>query len=292
MTPGGSDHDGRVEIRLHDPGAQGLTAFAALARPLLDIDPVRHTVALSVLDGLCRTGERAAVLVSAHEQGRVAGVALRSTGRPLLVSGLPARYAGAVDEALAVADPELPGAFGPAEEVAAVAAARVARSGDRTDVAMRQRLYALAALIPPRGVAGAPRVAEAADAALLARWRLAFAAEAQGGWHDALTPAQATARAFTLGHRQLLWERAGAPVGFAVAGSPVAGTVRIGPVYTLPEHRGHGYGMAVTAAAAALAAGNRNIVLFADLANPVTNAIYPRLGFVPVHDALDVRFRS
>jgi predicted GNAT family acetyltransferase len=64
---------------------------------------------------------------------------------------------------------------------------------------------------------------------------------------------------------------------------------RIGPVYTPPEHREHGYASAVTAAAAAwaLAAGACHVVLFTDLANPVSNSIYPRLGFRPVHDAVE-----
>ncbi|MGH3873182.1 MAG: GNAT family N-acetyltransferase [Pseudonocardiaceae bacterium] len=43
---------------------------------------------------------------------------------------------------------------------------------------------------------------------------------------------------------------------------------RIAPVYTLPQHRGRGYGSAVTAAAAGWAqqAGAAQVVLFTDLA--------------------------
>nr|WP_239028149.1 GNAT family N-acetyltransferase [Pseudonocardia acidicola] len=155
------------------------------------------------------------------------------------------------------------------------------------------RLFALGELTPPAAVAGTPREAVAADRALLTRWRAAFADEATHGWRGARTPAQVTAGAFALGYRQVLWERAGEPVGLAVAGSAVAGASRIGPVYTPPAHRGRGYGSAVTAAAAAaaLADGARHVVLFTDLANPVSNAIYPRIGFRPVLDAVEVAFR-
>jgi predicted GNAT family acetyltransferase len=61
---------------------------------------------------------------------------------------------------------------------------------------------------------------------------------------------------------------------------------RLGPVYTPPERRGHRYGSAATAAATqwALDAGARHVVLFTDLANPVSNSIYPRLGYRLVHD--------
>ena len=61
---------------------------------------------------------------------------------------------------------------------------------------------------------------------------------------------------------------------------------RIGPVYTPPEHRCHGYAAAVTAAAtsAAHAAGAREVVLFTDVDNPTSNAVYARIGYVPVAD--------
>ena len=67
---------------------------------------------------------------------------------------------------------------------------------------------------------------------------------------------------------------------------------RVGPVYTPPGHRRHGYGAAVTAAAARWAsdAGARQVVLFVDEANPTTNRLYPRLGFRPVHEVVELSF--
>jgi predicted GNAT family acetyltransferase len=37
-------------------------------------------------------------------------------------------------------------------------------------------------------------------------------------------------------------------------------------------------------------AGARHVVLFTDLANPVSNSIYPKIGYRPVHDAVNVAF--
>jgi predicted GNAT family acetyltransferase len=67
---------------------------------------------------------------------------------------------------------------------------------------------------------------------------------------------------------------------------------RIGPVFTPRDRRGRGYGSAVTAAAAELAyrSGTANVVLFADLANPVSNSIYQRIGFEPVVDSVRIDF--
>jgi predicted GNAT family acetyltransferase len=66
----------------------------------------------------------------------------------------------------------------------------------------------------------------------------------------------------------------------------VAGMMRVGPVYTPPGHRGLGYAGAVTAAVsrAALEGGAREVVLFTDLGNPTSNALYRRLGYQPVSD--------
>jgi predicted GNAT family acetyltransferase len=50
----------------------------------------------------------------------------------------------------------------------------------------------------------------------------------------------------------------------------------------------------VTAAAADLArrAGVADVVLFADLANPTSNAIYRRIGFEPVGDSVRIDFAA
>jgi GNAT superfamily N-acetyltransferase len=74
----------------------------------------------------------------------------------------------------------------------------------------------------------------------------------------------------------------------------VAGQARIGPVYTPPAHRGRGYGGAVTTAVSqqALAAGVTEVLLYTDLANPTSNALYQRLGYQPVADSVQLRFMA
>ncbi len=157
---------------------------------------------------------------------------------------------------------------------------------------MAQRVFVLYQLIPPDGVRGTARRAGVDDLELLARWREEFANEATGGLRGHGTALQQTRGSLAAGTAALLWEVVGQPVAWASASAPVAGMSRIGPVYTPPQYRGHGYGSAVTAAAAGWAqqAGAKHVVLFTDLANPVTNAIYPRLGFRPAHDAVEIAF--
>src|SRR5688572_29722547 len=114
-------------------------SFADVAAPLLHADPLRHTVAITVLDGLRRGGRGAAALLTLHEDGEVVGAVLRTPGRSALVSGVPPQYAAVAEEALAAADPDLGGADGPVPEVEAFVAARVARTGERTETRMRVR---------------------------------------------------------------------------------------------------------------------------------------------------------
>ena len=89
-----------------------------------------------------------------------------------------------------------------------------------------------------------------------------------------------------------LWEAGGVPVSIAGRTRAVAGMVRVAPVYTPPELRGRGYAGAATAAVsqAALDAGVREVVLYTDLANPTSNALYQRLGYRPVEDRVIFSF--
>jgi predicted GNAT family acetyltransferase len=70
--------------------------------------------------------------------------------------------------------------------------------------------------------------------------------------------------------------------------------VRVGYVYTPPELRGRGYAGAATAAVsrAALEDGVAGVLLFTDLANPTSNALYQRLGYRPVEDRVILTFKN
>ena len=152
------------------------------------------------------------------------------------------------------------------------------------------RLFRLGELIPPApGPVGIARPATGADRDLLAGWFGAFTREVGD-------PARQDHRGAVderLGYGGLtVWEAGGVPVSIAGRTRAVAGMARVGPVYTPPERRGRGYAGAATAAVsqAALDAGVREVVLYTDLANPTSNALYQRLGFRPVEDRVVLSF--
>ena len=89
-----------------------------------------------------------------------------------------------------------------------------------------------------------------------------------------------------------LWERDRRPVSLAGYTGPTPNGIRIGPVYTPPEHRGRGYGSAVTAGVSQLQLdrGRRLCFLYTDLENATSNAIYMRIGYEPVCDSRELVF--
>jgi GNAT superfamily N-acetyltransferase len=269
--------------------------FARLVRPLLEPDPVRHTHVLTVLHAVLHRAFAPVTMLTLHEDDGVVGALLRTDGRPALVSGVPLRGVPAVVDALQERDPEPVGAQGPVAEAEAVAGAWAARTGATVAVGMRMRLFALDTLRPPEGVPGAARAVGLDDEAgidRLATWRAAFAAEHDGTGSPPRRPREDVVRALEGGAGELLWDVGGEPVAQAAARAVSAGMSRIGPVYTPPEHRRRGYAAAVTAAAARWAQdrGARHVLLYTDLANPTTNRLYPRLGFRPRYDAVELRF--
>ncbi len=73
---------------------------------------------------------------------------------------------------------------------------------------------------------------------------------------------------------------------------PVAGTVRLGPVYTPPPDRGRGYATSAVAAVCRrmLASGAERCALFTDLSNPTSNRIYAEVGFQRIADWAEYHF--
>jgi GNAT superfamily N-acetyltransferase len=172
----------------------------------------------------------------------------------------------------------------------AFAAAWERQTGQPSRVSRRSRLYRLGRLRPPDPPPpGRARVAAPADSGLLLDWLEAFRREADsdGG------PASQRTVDDRLSYGGLtLWETGDGPVSLAGATRAVAGQARIGPVYTPPERRGRGFGGAVTAAVsqAAMDAGVAEVLLYTDLANPTSNALYQRLGYQPVSDSVQLLF--
>ena len=284
-----------------------VTEFLALAGEYLARERARNTVILSVSEQLrvnparysrpAGTGGHQALPGPlfgwwSDRSGAVSGAFLHTPPHPLLLTAVPVDVAA--DLATVLADRPLRGVNGYQEAAEAFAAAwRAGAVGGRAAVHRRMRLYRLGELTwPAPAPDGAPRVAADSDIPLLTGWFTAFAAEV----HDPdAGEDHAAAVRDRLSHGGVtVWEAGGEPVSIAGVSPPVAGMLRVGPVYTPPEFRGHGYASAVTAAVSLRAreAGAAEILLYTDLANPTSNSIYQRIGYRPVEDRLVLAFSA
>jgi len=281
--------------------------FLAVAGEFLRAEPARNSVVLTVTESLRLSPPPPAPPAPdpAREepwfgwwrspggqglQGPVSAVFLHTPGFPVFVSPATRRVAAELARDLAAARRQLSGVSAGQDAADAFAAAWQARTGQAAVVYRRMRLFRLGELAWPRPVPeGTARLAVPPDAGLLAGWFDAFAREAG----DPPGQDRRAAVGERLGYGGItLWEAGGAPVSVAGQTRTVAGMVRVGPVYTPPALRGRGYAGAATAAAsqAALDAGVREVVLYTDLANPTSNALYQRLGYLPVEDRVILSF--
>jgi RimJ/RimL family protein N-acetyltransferase len=220
----------------------------------------------------------------------VSAVFIHTPEFPVHLSFMSPHAAAELARDLAAAGRPLSGVHAGQEAAGAFAAAWRDRTGDIATVHRRMRLFRLGELIRPEpGPGGAARLAARPDRDLLTEWFDGFVRDVgdpPGQDHGAAVDER-------LGHGGLtVWEAAGAPVSMAGVTRSVAGMVRVGSVYTPPALRGRGYAGAVTAAVsqAARDAGVREVVLFTDLANPTSNALYQRLGYRPLEDRVTLSF--
>ncbi|RZU29326.1 putative GNAT family acetyltransferase [Streptomyces sp. BK022] len=266
-----------------------LDEFLHTAGDFLRSRPALHTVTLTVAEAL-RTrpftygAEPSLFGVLRGAGGPVRATLLHTPPRPVQLTPVDAPDAAALADRLAKAGHQVPGVWAERETATAFATAWQRCTGATAGQTERQRLYRLAEPVQPDRVPpGRARVAEAADRELLARWYTEFAADTGG--QVVQDPAQwADSRVAHGG--ATLWETPdGTPVSLAGQLPESGGQIRVAPVYTPAALRGHGYAGAVTAEVSARAAATgAEVLLFTDLANPVSNRLYQRLGYRPVAD--------
>jgi predicted GNAT family acetyltransferase len=276
-----------MDVRLLDDPA----AFLEAASSLLLEDEARHNLILGIAatlrDEPSHYPERAVWLV--EDGPEVVGAALRTPPHNLVLAR--PRVAAAIETLAAAIEDELPGVVGALPEAKEFAAAWAAKTGATPRTQIAEGVFKLERVEPVSGVPGAMRDARPDDRALLIDWWEAFAEEALG--EAAANEHAADAVDFRLSARDagaVIWEDE-KPVCSAAFGGPTPNGIRIGPVYTPPEHRRRGYASALTAALSSrLLTRRRFCFLFTDLANPTSNKIYERIGYRRVCEAAAIAF--
>ena len=251
--------------------------FAVRTEPLLSgrIEcNVLATVLMNVLDG----GHAAAVFAYGVGDGdEVRFAALRTPPHPLIASPLEGDATELVELWLR-ADPGLDRVTSVPGTARTIAAAWKERTGGTAHRALREAMHILDEVHdPPRPAPGELRLADAADRSLLVGWMRDFIVET--GISGA-TQAGAMVDGRMRRDGLLVWDDE-QPVSMVGVTPPVAGVVRIGPVYTPPPERRRGYAGSAVAAASRrlLAEGAQRCMLYTDLDNPTSNKIYAEVGY-------------
>ena len=254
-----------------------------------------NNLALGVTRGLMNASEVSnppPYLATIQHDERIIASIIRTPPAKIILSALPD-----IDEMIPLIVDELykvfkllPGVLGPKAESLAFAEAWYAFSRQPYALNRAERIYQLENVIPVTGVGGSLRRARGSDRKLLVKWIVAF--------HDE-TSETGIVRAKRIIDSSLKFEGRGLyiwedekPVSLVGFAGPTPNGIRIGPVYTPPEHRRRGYASAGTAALSQmlLDEGRKYCFLFTDLDNPTSNHIYQEIGYTPVCDIDEYKF--
>lgn len=273
-------------------------AFLAAAGPFLEMHEAENNLLFGISSAVRVTPDlfrddppRFATVTDAD--GRILAATLRTPPHNQVLSWTDDM--SAVDALVdALRHEPLPGVLGPTDAAARFAAGWTDATGESAVIEVAERIFRLSRVNPPDGAAsGSWRLVDSRDRDLIARWVVDFLTEAMPEAPPIEDPAGTAdrwiARSGRLGY---LWQDGDRVVSMVGASGETPNGIRIGPVYTPPEHRNRGYASSLTAAASGdqLDRGRRFCFLFTDLANPTSNKIYRAIGYEPVCDVDQIRF--
>ncbi|MDJ0798572.1 MAG: GNAT family N-acetyltransferase [Calothrix sp. MO_167.B12] len=248
-----------------------------------------HCLPLAIAETLVKNPQRyncQPYLAVVESAGQVIATAIRTPPYKLVLSRI--EDLGAVEliaKDLYSQQTELPGFSGLIDETLAFAQTWQNITGQACQLGMQMRIHQLHTVQNVPRSQGYLRNATDEDRSLLLKWYQEFDTEAMGamgGTQESIEPAidhhlqQNTA---------YIWEHE-VPVTIIFCGGATANSKRIGPVYTPPEYRKQGYATTCVAELTEklLQAGSQFCCLFTDLANPTSNKIYRKIGYLPVAD--------
>ncbi|MFE5617588.1 GNAT family N-acetyltransferase [Streptomyces sp. NPDC056524] len=260
--------------------------FRAEAADYFAADPARATMLLTISEGARRRPHASARYGwwTEPDGGRVTGAFLLTLRDEPALGPMPDVAARALAHVLPEVA-EVRTVRGEEETAEAFAGELCRGSGRSWTTTRRMRLHRLGDLTPPDPAPpGRARRAGVADIPLAVEWMRHYARDIGEDDDVDFTP---NIEPRVAEGRLHLWETDDAgPVSMAGVTPVVAGQARISAVFTPTGRRGRGYAAAVTTAVSrtALEEGVEQVLLFTDVANPTSNALYRRLGYRPVID--------
>jgi RimJ/RimL family protein N-acetyltransferase len=271
-----------VQLRIHDDPA----SFLADARGFLLTAEAANSSVMAQMARMISVpapDDAGAYLACAVDGDAVVATAVLASSDTMQVSSGPEQAFHAIAADVHARRRQPKRIVGPPDACEAFAGAWRRLTGSGHEKRFHLRHFDLSELPAIPAISGVMRGPEPPEYERVAGWICEFIVEAQLPAED---PARVRERFTKRMQRGLIrvWDDGGlvSLAGYGeIPEEGHLGAARIGPVYTPPEHRGRGYASALVAALSRelLAAGRRKLFLTTDLANPISNGIYEKIGY-------------
>jgi predicted GNAT family acetyltransferase len=255
-------------------------AFLRHAGPLLRKHAIDNNVMLGIIRGLRSEPQDSALMLGIERGERPCLAAVMTPPYRLLVSqgdatAVPSLVARVVEIGVPVS-----GVLGLVEMAQAFAGEWQRATGQSVTPGVEMTLYATRQAILPDGIPGRLRATTEADAQWVSEAYADFTEEIFASEEERRTSRDTAVKMLRRG-LVFLWELGGAPVSMACFRYVTDDGVRIAPVFTPPAERGKGYASACVGhlTRQLLHGGVAWCSLFADVADPMANRLYRRLGY-------------
>lgn len=231
-------------------------------------------------------------LFSLRDGSETVGAGWMTPPHPICLTAVPEQAIPLLVEHARALGAPVPGVVGPKATAIAFKDAWLKAQGGCVASEIAERIFELTAVVSPAEVEGTFRQATEADRALLEVWHHAFIVDCKLPG-DRRIATQACELGLKQGSRYV-WQVGSEPVAMVGFGGETPSGIRVNWVYTPPGHRRRGYASALVAAMSQrlLDDGRTSCFLYTDLANPISNSIYQKLGYRPVCDAMHFTFAS
>ncbi len=255
-------------------------AFDRHAGSFLCAHAIENNLILGIIRGLRSEPQDSALMLCIERGERPCLAAIMTPPYRLLVSkgdaaAVPSLVACVVETGVPVS-----GVLGLIEMVQAFAGEWRRATDQSVTLGVEMTLYATRQAMLPEGVPGRFRATTEADAEWVSEAYADFAQEISASEEERRTSRDTAVKMLRRG-LVFLWELGGAPVSMACFRYVTDDGVRIAPVFTPPAERGKGYASACVGhlTRQLLQGGVGWCSLFADVANPMANRLYRRLGY-------------
>lgn len=241
-------------------------------------------------------GDEPSLLLSILENGGPVGAAVRTPPHRIVLSRFDTEIDAAVDRLirhLQSRKVQLPGVVGPEVEAQCFSSQWIRTfPGGSAILQRRLRVFEARNVVDAPLAPGRLRLAGMEDHNLMAKWIAEFSREA-GGVESEPGKAERNAERYIAERNLYIWDHEG-PVSIARQSRAMKNGTNVTLVYTPPALRNRGYATScVYQLTKKLLAGRYKFCnLRTDLANPTSNHIYPKVGYVPLCDSLEFDFLS